>query len=155
MHFRSFPPIRGFDEGFRLKISCERYWDTSPLVQVFASFLPSIHMVDHLYLYPNRYSSIYLSPVYQGYKKFFHFLTGVKNLYISEELTECIASDLKDLARERVANVLPALECILLEDLQPSRTDQEHIGQFAAARQLLGHPVTISTWNKTGDHFVF
>lgn len=150
MHVRSFPP-RYFDEGFRLKIACARDWHTSRLVQVFALSLPSIHMVDHLYIYPSRHSS----PVYQGYKRFFHFLTGVKNFYISEELTECMAFELKDLARERVANVLPALECIFLENLQPSKTDQERYRQFAAARQLLGRPVTISTWNKTGDHFVF
>jgi hypothetical protein len=52
--------------------------------------------------------------------EFFHLLIGVKNLYISSMLAESIAFDLTDLVGERVADVLPALECILLEDLEPS-----------------------------------
>ena len=152
MHVRSFPPRRDFGEGFRLKISCAHYWDSSPLVQGFASLFPSIHMVDHLYIYyPKQHSS----PGYDGYMNFFRLLTGVKNLYISSGLAESIAFDLKDLVGERVADVLPALDCILLEDLEPSGYVQKRIGQFAAARQLLGRPVTVSTWDKTEDHFEF
>ena len=152
MQVRSFPPRRDFGEGFRLKISCSHYWDSSPLVQGFASLLPSIHMVDELYIYsPSQHSS----PGYDGYMKFFYLLTSVKNLYISSELAESIAFELTDYVGERVSDVLPALECILLEDLQPSGFVHERIGQFAAARQLLGRPAPISTWNKTGDHFEF
>ena len=159
MHVRSFPPRRDFGEGFRLNLSCSYYWDCSPLVQGFASLLPSIHMVDHLYIYS---PSQHLSPAYRGYVDFFHLLTGVKNLYISSGLAERIALELIDLVRRRVEDVLPALECILLEDLQLSgyfqeQIDyiQERIGQFVASPQLLGRPVAISPWNKTGDHFEF
>ena len=151
MHVRSFPPRQGFGEEFRLKISCESYWDRSPLVKGFASLLPSIHMVDHLYIYPPKHSS----PSYDGYMKLFHVLTGVKNLYISSGLAKSIASDLNDLVGESVADVLPALDSIHLEDFEPSGYDQQLFGQFTAARQLSGRPVTISTWDKTEDQFEF
>ena len=152
MHVKSFPPRRDFGEGFRLKISCAHYWDRSPFVPEFSLLFPSIHMVDHLYIY---YPSQHSSPSFDGYMEFFQLLTSVKNLYISSMLAESIAFDLTDLVGERVLDVLPVLECILLENIQLSEYVRERIGRFAAARQLLGRPVTISTWNKTGDHFEF
>jgi hypothetical protein len=39
----------------------------------------------------------------------------------------------------------------VLEELKPSGPVQEAIGQFVAARQLLGHPVAVSRWNVTKE----
>ena len=51
----SLPPTETFDERTGLRISCrELGWQLSSLSQVFASFFPSIHMVQHLYIYGFR-----------------------------------------------------------------------------------------------------
>ena len=113
----SLPPRPGFDEELRLKFLWGTLeWELSPLVHVFASFLPSIHMVDHLYIDWARPS---ISPgpisIAQGYMEWleiFRPFTAVKNLYISKELAHCIARFLKGLVKERVTDVLPALESL-------------------------------------------
>ena len=152
----SLPPRPGFDEELRLDFlwrTLER--ELSPLVHVFASFLPSIHMVDHLYIDWARPS---ISPgrisIAQGYMEWleiFRPFTAVKNFYISKELAHCIALFLKGLVKERVTDVLPALESLFLEELYPSGPIQEAIGSFVAARQLLGHPVAVSLCNFKGS----
>ena len=76
--------------------------------------------------------------------------TAVKNLYISKELAHCIALFLKGLVKERLTDVLPALESLFLEELYPSGPIQEAIRSFVAARQLLGHPVAVSLLNFKG-----
>jgi hypothetical protein len=47
--------------------------------------------------------------------------------------------------------VLPNLENIFVERLEPSGPLQENLGQFVAARQLSRHPVAISDWDKNSD----
>src|SRR6267154_3304094 len=61
---------------------------------------------------------------------------AVKNLYISKEFGPRIAPALKELVGARTTEVLPALESILSEGLQPSGPLQEGIKKFVAARQL-------------------
>jgi hypothetical protein len=78
----------------------------------------------------------------------FHPFTTLKNLYIIKEFTATIAPVLRELTGERVAKVLPALESLFLEEIQSSGPIQEAIGEFVAARQLAGHPITVSTWER-------
>jgi len=70
--------------------------------------------------------------------------TTVKNLYLTQEFAPSIAHALQDLTAER-AMVLPTLENVFIESLQ-SGSAHEVIGQFAAARQLSGHPIGIHDW---------
>jgi F-box-like len=113
------------------------------LAQVFTSFIPSIYMVEHLYLYGR--------PQWQDdaegiqWLEFFRPFTAVKNLHILQYFARFFALALQDLVRDRAADVLPALESILLEDADPV---SEAIGPFVAARQLSGHPVAVSRWNR-------
>jgi hypothetical protein len=79
----------------------------------------------------------------------FHRFTSVKNLYVCKEFAQCIALALQELVGEIMMEALPALESLFLEELQPSGPVQEAIGQFVAARQLSGHPVAISDWDRT------
>jgi hypothetical protein len=72
--------------------------------------------------------------------------TSVEQLYLSELFASRIAPALQVLVEERMTEVLPILQNIFLEGLQPSGPVQEGIGQFVAARQLSGHPITISSW---------
>ena len=102
--------------------------------------LPFHPHVEHLYIYG--------PPQWQGgvenmqWLEFFHLFSAVKNFYVCEEYVQYIADTLKGLVRERVTDVLPALESLFLEDLQ---SVEKVIGQFIAARRLLGL-VAVSPW---------
>jgi hypothetical protein len=150
--FGSPPWTRSFDEGFELMISStELDWQLSSLAPVLMSFLPFTYTVEHLYISGNQP----LPPQWLDYIEdvqwldIFYPFTAVKNLYVREEFAQCIAFALQELVVERVIEVFPALETLFLEALQPSGPVQEAIGKFVTARELLGHPVAVSQWNRT------
>jgi hypothetical protein len=72
----------------------------------------------------------------------------VKNLYLSKEFAPDIATVLQELVGDRMTEVLPSLQNIFVEGLEPSGPFQENIGQFVAARQLSDHHITISDWHR-------
>ena len=73
--------------------------------------------------------------------------TVVKGLYLSKKFALAIAASLQELVGGRITEVLPSLQNIFVEDLEPSGPFQENIGQFFAARRLSGHPIVISVWD--------
>jgi hypothetical protein len=75
--------------------------------------------------------------------------TAVKNLYLPKEFAPFIAAALQELVGVRIAEVLPSLQNIFVEVLEPSGAFRETIGQFVAARQLSDHPIAISVWDKS------
>jgi hypothetical protein len=80
-----------------------------------------------------------------------HPFAAVKNLYLSKEFTLLIAPALQELVGERVVEILPVLQGLFLEEVSPAGPVQEAIGQFVAARQLSGHPIAVSQWDKEQD----
>ena len=74
--------------------------------------------------------------------------TAVKNLYLYKEFAPCIAAALRDLVGDRIMEVLPSLQNIFVEGLEPLGPFQEKIGRFVAARQLFNHPIAVSKWDK-------
>jgi hypothetical protein len=72
--------------------------------------------------------------------------TAVKNLYLSEEIALRIGPALQELAEGRTTGVLPALQNIFLDGLEPSGPVQEGIGKFVAARQVASRPIAVSSW---------
>ena len=73
---------------------------------------------------------------------------AVKNLYLSKEFaSRIIGPALQELTGGRMAEVLPTLQNIFLEELQPSGTVQEGIQQFIATRQVTSHPIAVSHWD--------
>jgi hypothetical protein len=72
--------------------------------------------------------------------------SAVKNLYLYKEFAPGIAAALQELPGTRITGVLPSLQNIFVQELEPLGAFQENIGQFVAARQLSGHPITISVW---------
>jgi len=76
--------------------------------------------------------------------------TAVKDIFISEELALRVAPALEEAANagRRVRGVLPALQNIFFEGLQPSDCGpfQEAIKQFLAARRRTSHPVAVLRW---------
>jgi hypothetical protein len=55
---------------------------------------------------------------------------------------------LQELTGERIVEVLPALNDLFLEGLQPSGFVQEALKPFVAARQSSNHPVVIQRWDR-------
>jgi hypothetical protein len=138
----------------KFRISCEFLeLELRSVAQVLASFFPSICTVEHLHVSSPDYllTDWINDDESMRWLEMFRPFTAVKNLYLCDELAPCIAPALQELVgdSESVENVLPALESIVLEDLEPSGQVQEAIGQFVAARQALGHPVAVSHRNWT------
>ena len=72
----------------------------------------------------------------------------MKNLYLSEEIAARIAPALQELAGDTMAEVLPTLQTISLEGLEPSGPVQEGIRQFVAARKVTSHPIAVTHWER-------
>jgi hypothetical protein len=131
-------------------ISCsESDWQVSSLEQVCNLCLPPLSTTQDLYIYQDRYSS---DPHWHWqdnientlWLELFLPFTTVKNLYLSKEFAPRIGPALQELIGSRTTEVLPTLQNIFLEELQPSGPVQEGIGKFVAARQLSGRSITIS-----------
>ena len=75
-----------------------------------------------------------------------HSFTGVKDLYISSELTPRIASALQEPVGEGMTEVLPSLRALFLSE-SSSGSIPEAFGKFIAARQRAGHPISVSRWD--------
>jgi hypothetical protein len=74
-------------------------------------------------------------------------LTAVKDLYLSEKIVPLIAPVLQELVGEKVTEVLPALQCLLLEGLHTSGPVLEAISPFISfitAREQSTHPIVAS-----------
>ena len=144
---------RSFYDGLKLTIlSTELDWQLSSLAPVLTSFLPFTDMVEQLYIIGPQFqplSSQWLDDIEDvQWLDIFYPFPAVKNLYVCKEFAQYIAFALKELVVERVTEVFPALETLFFKELQPSGPVQEAIGKFVTARELLGHSVAVSRWNK-------
>jgi hypothetical protein len=142
-----FPPTRTFDRKSRLKVIYkESDGLLSSLAQICTSFIPPISIVEHLYIYglpewrDNAEELQWLD--------IFHPFKAAKNLYVTQRFARFIALALQDLVGERVTCVLPALESIFLEGFYPLGPIGLSIRPFFVARQLIGHPVAVSRWER-------
>jgi hypothetical protein len=72
-----------------------------------------------------------------------HPFSAVKDLRLSKSVAPRVAQALGGLPAEQVMEVLPALEIVLISGLNPFGPVKEAISEFADARQLSGHPVSI------------
>ena len=77
-----------------------------------------------------------------------HLFIALKDLYLSSRIMPRIVPALQELVEERETEVLPALQTLFLEKTFSSEHVQQCIGQFVAARQVSGHPITVSRWKK-------
>jgi hypothetical protein len=106
-------------------------------------------MVEHLYIQRGSVQLDWQDDVENcQWLELFHPFTGVRDLYISSKFTPRITPALQELVGERATEVLPALETLFLEEPPPSGPVQKTIGQYVAARQLAGHPIAVSRWEK-------
>ena len=149
---KCLPPTPNFGRKSVLRISCKELdWQLSSLAQIFTSFIPSIYMLEHLYIDGRRYppSRWQYDIENMQWLEILQPFSAVKNLYVYREFTQCIASALQEVVEESATDVLPTLGRLFLEQLRQSGDVQKIIGNFAAARRLLGHPVAVSLWDRT------
>lgn len=76
-----------------------------------------------------------------------HPFTGLKDLRLGKRFVLHHALAVRELAGGRVTEVLPVLQNLFIEGLEPSGPIQEALAQFVAARQLSGLPVVVHSWN--------
>jgi hypothetical protein len=124
----------------------EQIWS---LVRVYSSFALHLSTVGDLYIHEDQYlESYWQDDDFQNtqWSGILRPFTTVKNLYLCKRFAPLVAPALQEIAEERATEVLPILQNIFLEGLQPSVPVHECIDQFVAARQLSGHPIAVSVW---------
>ena len=138
--------------GCEVGISCrELDWQLSSLEQLCVSHLPPLSTLEDLYIYECLYEE---QQHWQDnientlWLELLHRFTTVKNLYLSEEFAPHIVAALQGLVGGRTTEVLPTLQKIFLEEVEPAGHVQEDIGKIVAARQLSGHTIAISHWER-------
>ena len=128
-----------------VKIRCrEFYRQVSTLKQFCTSYLPlstseNVYIRMNLNLQPNRDDDIENIP----WLELLHLFTGVKNLHLSKDMAPQFVPSLQELVGRSMAEVLPFMQNISLEGIQPGHV-LGGIETFIAARQLSGQPITVS-----------
>ena len=140
------------DGVLELGMSCASlYLQLLALAQVWNLSFPQAltSAVEHLYILEERVSPLCWQDDIGSnlWLLFFSPFITVKCLYISREFAPHIAPALKRLGG-RVTEVLPALQCLFLEEPLPSGPVKDAIGQFVATRELANHPIAVSCWQR-------
>ena len=124
-------------------------WQVSSVEQVCTSCFPSLYMPEDLYIYQRPLWRLeWKGKIENGpWIELLHPFTAVKNLYLCEEFARRIAPALQELVGDRITEVLPILENIFLEGFESLESVEGGIGYFISAREVAGHPITISSWD--------
>jgi hypothetical protein len=134
----------------RISISCrEPDWQLSSIEQVCNFSLDHLSVED-FYIEHQYWRTVWKNDAIENtlWLQLLLPFTAVKNLYLSKEFAPGIVATLQELVGGRMTEVLPSLQNIFVEGLEPSGAFQENIGRFVAARRLSGHPIAISDWDK-------
>jgi hypothetical protein len=133
----------------------EPNWQLSSIEQVCNSSLQPLSTVEVLYIEHEYYQQIWETDAIENslWLQLLLPFTAVKDLYLSKEFAPGIAAALEELVGARITDVLPGLQNIFMEGLEPSGPLQESIGRFVAARRLSDHPIAISGWDKSPKFF--
>jgi hypothetical protein len=143
--------------SLEVRISCgELDWQVSSLEQVCASCLVALSMSEDLHIYQDPYSQPDWEDNIENslWLELLHPFATVKNLYLSKEFALRIAPALQELVEGRTTEVLPSLQNIFVEELEPSGPVRESIGKFVVARQLSGRSVIVSLWERASVSLV-
>ena len=74
--------------------------------------------------------------------------SGVRSLYVCDELESLIAAALRELTGERMMEVLPVLENLSLDELGRSGPARDAMEPFIAARQITDRPIVVQRQKK-------
>jgi hypothetical protein len=142
------PQIHGYGE-LNVNIFCRKLdRQLSSLEHVCNSPFPPFSTLEDLYIYDSVNWQIDREDYVENTQWLVLLRTFIaaKNLYLSEEMASRIVPALNELVGGRATEMLPALQNMFLEGLQPSGPVQEGIGQFVAARQIASHPIAVTNW---------
>jgi hypothetical protein len=136
-----------------LRVRCRQSdWQLSSLAQVCSSSFPLVNVpaVEGLYIFEVGFCHWHWQDDIENsqWLEVLHPFTAVKDLYISQIFTPRVVPALLELVGETVTEVLPALQTVFFEEPLPLGF-QEEIGKFVAARQLAGHPIAVSRWDRS------
>jgi hypothetical protein len=122
----------------------------SHLTQFCSSCLPTLSTFECLHIHVPLYETwedfIVMGDQDSQWLQLLRHFHAVKHLHLSKHVASRVAQALRGLSTGRVMELLPALEAILISDLERSGPVMEAISDFADARQLSGHPVSIYDW---------
>jgi hypothetical protein len=131
-------------------ISCrELGWQVSSLQQVCTSCLPPVSTLEDLYIEEGSSSRAHWQDKIENavWLELLHPFRAVKNLYLSERFAPRIVPALQEPVGGRATEVLPTVQNIFLEGLEPSGPIQEGIGKFVVMRQITSQPIVVSRWD--------
>lgn len=132
-----------------VRIACSRLdWQLSSLAQVCNQSSPLLSGVEQLDIRERPSREPHSEDTVQ-WVDLFHPFTAVESLRIPRELGTRIAPVLQELAEPRAADVLPALDSLLFEELEPTESEplQGAIQRFIAARECSGRPIDVRRWD--------
>ena len=134
-----------------VEVSCSDLdWQASFLEQVCTSWLSVLSTTENLYIDQDPYSYFKWQDNIENtlWLDLLRPFTTMKNLYLSWDLVQRIGPALQELDEGRTTEVLPTLQNILLEEVEPAGRVQEDIGKIIAVRRLSGHTITVSHWER-------
>ena len=131
---------------FGLEINSEELdWQLSSVTQVCNEDFPLLSQVEQLDICESP--SIQLAGKNEvgssQWLELFRLFSAVRILYVSETLEPLVAAALGELTGERTMEVLPALENLSLDGVEQSKSTQDAIDSFIAARRLSDRPIVI------------
>ena len=118
----------------------------SHLARFCTSCLPNTSPLESLYIfdpYDDSWHGTIDDADPQWWLELLRPFNNVKDLYLSRHVAPHVAQALRELPVERVTEVLPALKSVAISWPEPV---EEAMSEFATARQLSGHPVSIRDW---------
>ena len=137
-----------------LRVSCRPSdWQLGSLAQVCTSSFPRdlILRVERLYILDGSFGLHWQDDIDKSqWLEFLQPFTCVKDLYLSWKFVPHIAPALQELVGERVAEVLPALQSIFWEGLNPSGPVKDALDKLTDARQRSNQPIAVSHWDRAG-----
>jgi hypothetical protein len=124
-------------------------WQLSSVAQICNSSLPFPSPVEDLSIGHEYLQRVWKNDAIENthWVQLLLPFTAVKKLCLPKKYAPGVAAALKELVGSRITEVLPSLQSISVEGLKPTGPLQKNFAQFAAARQLSGHPVAISAWH--------
>ena len=147
---RSRTSMSSYDDSV-IRILCSGSdWQLSSIEQVCNLSLPHLSTVEDLYIKHEYGRLVWENDVIEKtlWLDLLLPFTAVKNLYVFGVFAPGIAAALQELVGGGTEAVLPSLQNIFVDELNPSGAFQKNIRPFVAARQRSDHPITISIWDK-------
>ena len=137
-----------------LEIKCEEPdWQLSSVTQVCGEQFPLLSQVEQLDICETP--SIVLAGRNDvdssQWLELFRPFSAVRSLYISETLEPLVSAALGELTGERTMEVLPALEHISLDGVEPSGSTRDAIESFIASRRLSDRPRAVVVQRPTSE----